>query len=446
MRWMTDHCSILAKLDPCLDEIGHVIGLCSFGGGSQPSGSTTTTSTSAPWAGQQPYLTTGFQGAENLYQGAGPQYYPGTTVAPTTDAQTQAINSQENMATSGAPVTLANAAAGANTAIENGQYLNSNPTNSMLTPYTSGSMLYANNPYFQSMANTTAASITPQLESQFTAGGAMNSPGAAYATSQGLSDAIGNLAYTNYQQGQQNQLAATSQVGGNYNTGLGQMTAGLYATPGTQSALYTNPAEEYSAGATAQGLNQNQINAQIQQWNYNQTLPYQQLASYLGDVTGNYGASTSTTNPYFENSTANALGVGSGVLGALGAINNLTTAPGGGGSSGIIGGAISSLFSDPRLKKIKGLYGGALEIVENIPVHTARYKDEQKAADRPMIMATDVEKVLPHAVREEPVTIAEKAGVPKGLYSVIDGRDLFPVLIGSIQELNAKLNQLKKAA
>ena len=49
-------------------------GLCRFGGGSQ-SGSTTTVQKSDPWSGQQPYLTFGFNEAQNLFDSATPQYF-----------------------------------------------------------------------------------------------------------------------------------------------------------------------------------------------------------------------------------------------------------------------------------------------------------------------------------------------------------------------------------
>ena len=53
------------------------------GGGSSGGGGGTQTITKAdPWSGQQPFLTTGFEAAENRYNANQPNFFPGNTVAP----------------------------------------------------------------------------------------------------------------------------------------------------------------------------------------------------------------------------------------------------------------------------------------------------------------------------------------------------------------------------
>ena len=51
-------------------------------GGSGGSTSTQTVQKADPWAGQQPFLSTGFEAAENRYNSDQPNFYPGNTVAP----------------------------------------------------------------------------------------------------------------------------------------------------------------------------------------------------------------------------------------------------------------------------------------------------------------------------------------------------------------------------
>lgn len=68
------------------------------GGGSQ-----TSTQESNPWVGQQPYLRDLFREAQGLYQQGPQEFYPGTTVAPFSPHQQQAMDLMTNRALSGSP-------------------------------------------------------------------------------------------------------------------------------------------------------------------------------------------------------------------------------------------------------------------------------------------------------------------------------------------------------
>ena len=252
-----------------------------FGGGG--GGTTTSNTVSTPWSGQQPYLSQTYQQAQNLYQNPSdyPQLYPGATsgseVAQLNPTQINAITQAGNLS-------------GGNSALQS--------ANSSLTNYNNGSMLSANNPYFQNMADTVRAQVQPQLTSSFNAGNDMNNPGAAFGVSQGLNNAIGNLAYENYNQQSQNQLTAAQDSSAN---NLSEIAANSNAQ---------------TAGGTAQNTAQNTINSQVQGYNYNQTLPYQMLDQYAGMIAGSPGGSTSTTSPYFSNTGANLLQAGTGIGGS----------------------------------------------------------------------------------------------------------------------------------
>jgi hypothetical protein len=52
------------------------------GGGGGGGQSTNTVQKADPWAGQQPFLTSGFEAAENRYNSDQPNFFPGNTVAP----------------------------------------------------------------------------------------------------------------------------------------------------------------------------------------------------------------------------------------------------------------------------------------------------------------------------------------------------------------------------
>jgi len=158
-----------------------------FGGGGGGGTTTSTTNTvSNPWSGQQPFLTQQYQAAQNLYNNPSdyPQLFPGATsgseVAPLNNQEQSSIN---NLYSAGTYSPLLNSTANAQNYILNGGFLNQG------------------NPYQQAELGSLAASVTPQIESQFTQGNSMNNPAAAYATAQGLGAAEAPLLAQNYNAG-----------------------------------------------------------------------------------------------------------------------------------------------------------------------------------------------------------------------------------------------------
>lgn len=239
-----------------------------FGGGAGSGGST---SDSSPWTGQQPFLTDTFSQAQNLQNTYTPQYYgySGTagsdptqtgqsTVAPLNSQETGAINQIGNLGLNGT-----------NTL---------NSANNAINQYADGSMLSANNPYFQSVTNQIQSSLTPGLMSAFTQGSTDN-PNIAFAASQGLGNAVGNAASQNYETQTGNQLNAASQAQNLYNTQLSGANAAL------------------TAGQAGQTQAQNELTNNVNAFNYYQQLPYTQLNNYANLVQGQYGQATTTTSP-----------------------------------------------------------------------------------------------------------------------------------------------------
>jgi hypothetical protein len=116
-----------------------------FGSESTPS---TTTSSSAPWSGQQPYLSSLFGQAQNLATNYQPQYYSGGTYAP--------LNNQQNY--------LANIAEGRGAAGGGGalQAANNTAFNTQQAPYTADTQgtFNAANPTLASIASGTPLQAT----------------------------------------------------------------------------------------------------------------------------------------------------------------------------------------------------------------------------------------------------------------------------------------------
>jgi hypothetical protein len=252
-------------------------------------GGTNTVSTSIP-SQFVPYYTEALGQGQTLDQTGGPQYYPGQTVAPLNQLQGQALTDVQQ--TASAP----NASQGAQAANEF---------------ETSGALLNpASNPYLQGTYTQAADQVQNSLASQF-AGSGRNIIGSAPVQS----DELNNL--------------ATQLYGGQYDTGLNAMTQSSALAPSIDAGTYLPSQALLSAGAGLQGQTQNLINANQNEWNYNQTLPYNQLSWYsslLGQNTSPFSSSSqsSSGNPW---QTA----VGGGLLGL--------DAYGAASSAGLLGGA-----------------------------------------------------------------------------------------------------------
>jgi hypothetical protein len=309
----------------------------------QPSGVTTTSTNQEPWAAQQPYLQGALLSAGDLYQNWVPQYFPNQTLAPPNQFEQQGNYDLASVGSrlwpyAATPLAFSNG-------LVQGGYAQTDPalqrlanfadTNAgtggpganTLQSFASGSQT---NPFLDSVAQSTLASIVPSIQKQFIEGGGLSSPQAAYATSQGATAALAPVLSSAFQQEQQNQLGAAGQLaqnqlagqgqqisaatglGNQYATELQRMIQGTALFPQTLQSLLVGPEAERQAGTAQRGLEQASINDAIQRWNYQQTLPYQRLNEFIGEISGNYGGTSQTRNPYYTNTGANALGGGLG--------------------------------------------------------------------------------------------------------------------------------------
>jgi hypothetical protein len=160
-------------------------------------GTETITSTSAPWAPLQPFLQSGFQRAEDLYQTGGPQYFPDSTVAQFGDTTNQALGMYKGIAGQGNPITA--------------------PAQNMLAGTLGGDYLDPNsNPYLQGMYDDAAGAVTrnyqeavaPGIQAQFANSGRANSGLVNNALDQSrdtLSRNLGGMAANLYGQNYQNE-------------------------------------------------------------------------------------------------------------------------------------------------------------------------------------------------------------------------------------------------
>ena len=259
------------------------------GGGDSgtPTTSQTVTSTSAPWSGQQPYLSFGFQQAQDLYNQGGPQYYSGATLAPISDETNRALALQAQRALRGSPLTAAAQAGALGTA--------------------QGDYLSAGNPYLQNMFGSIANTVTPSVTGAFEGAGRYGSGAYAHALSDALSNTAGNLAYQNYSNERGNMLQADA------------------LAPTLANQDYGDIGQLAAVGDARQQLAQQGINSAVDRYNYDQNLPYNTLANYMKMVQGNYGSSSTQTTQNYANPIAGALGLGKSSLDPFGIAGNIAT-------------------------------------------------------------------------------------------------------------------------
>lgn len=292
-----------------------------FGGGSSQPSTTSQTSTTQPWPGQIPYLQGG-PGVTGVFPAAGalyndpskwPQYFPGSTYAGLNPTQQQFISGTErygaNMGNSGinaANSTLANTLSPGYTS---GSAPGMDATNKYLTSTINGANL---NPFtapgFQNVINGTLANVIPATSSSFINGGRADSGLAQAAQTAAATNAVGSLANQNYLAEQGLQQGAAGQAANNFLTQQGNQIKGASIAPIIDQTQLGDISAGLGAAGQTQQDSQNQINALMSQWNYNQALPFNMLGQYQNYVGGTgYGGSTTgqSTTPYYSNTMSN---------------------------------------------------------------------------------------------------------------------------------------------
>lgn len=236
------------------------------GGGSSTSGQSVATTSSTPWASQQPYLQQGYKSALTNLQ-TPKQYFPGSTVVPFSGQTEQALQGIEGLATQGNPVNQA--AVGNLQQTLSGQFLD--PTQ---------------NPAFQKAA----MGIGAQVGGAFGGAGRYGSGAMANQEREALTD----LAAKTYGAERQNQMQALS------------------LAPQVSPLLYGDMERLAQVG----GLREQQAGAQLQdeisRFNFGQNERDQALARYMAMVAGGSpGSTTTTTTPIYSNPWATGLGLAS---------------------------------------------------------------------------------------------------------------------------------------
>ncbi|MBF0171537.1 MAG: hypothetical protein HQK87_10710 [Nitrospinae bacterium] len=266
------------------------------GGGS--SGTQTTVQKADPWEGVQPYLTSAYETASNLYgpESTGPALYEGQYTVDPDPLRTQAQDYQQWWATSQLPQNISDI----NTAY--GRLLNAPNVE--------------NNPWLQGAANAAIQPIMQQYQENILPGirsGAMQS-GQYGGSRQGVAEGIAA--------GRTSQAIGdtTSRIYADaYNQGMESLAKGLSFSP-TFLDIGMKPASSlYDLATQKENIAQTDLNEAIKRWEYEQGLPYNQLNDYLALLNGAQGG-TSTSN---TTGTQPNYGGGDSTLGTIGGLLSL---------------------------------------------------------------------------------------------------------------------------
>jgi hypothetical protein len=272
------------------------------------SGSNTTTqsSSSEPWSGQQPALKKGLAGAENLYDaGIGQQVYEGSTVIPFADQTTQGFNAIEG-----------NAAANMNGQGLSGQYqgiIDNGGYNaaqqgamSQMQQAASG---YQNDPTYQAYRQNTLNDVSNSVNEAMSGAGRYGSAAHTGALADQLS-AAGS---------QMDMQQLSRQDAANQNLfNMGQAGQGNLATA---YAGMGQPAQDLmQVGGAYEDLATRTKNDELRIFDEAQNKPWENLGRLNAVATGagNYGSSTTTAQGPSANPFMQAAGAGLSLAGLFG--------------------------------------------------------------------------------------------------------------------------------
>ena len=240
-----------------------------YGGGSGGGGGQTSKTTNELDPTVRPFVEYGLGEAKNLYQTAGPDYFPGQTYVGPSAQTTSALGLAGARAAAGNPLLPA----------AQRQQLGS----------IQGDYLSAGNPYFtQALAGPTQQATQAYNDAIKAAQGGASMAGrygsgasadiqnrAANTLATTLANKYGDLAYANYagERGMQNQAAMNA--------------------PALAQADYGDIQQLLNVGKTQEDYSKTALQADIDKFNFEQNKPYQKLSAYLGAA---YGAPTGTVS------------------------------------------------------------------------------------------------------------------------------------------------------
>lgn len=285
---------------------------------------TKTTQKSEPWGPQAPYLKYGMDEATRLYQSAGPQYYPGSTVAGFSPTQQQAQQLGTQRALGGSQA-MKNAQGFSNSVLSGG-FSGDAGARGYVNDVMGGKYLNSD-PYSDQVFQNIQSKVLPSVNSQFMGSGRYGSDSHAGTMTTDLTNAYAPYASQQYQQGLDRMGQAASMAQNMYNTDVANRFGAAGMAPTFAANDWTDINALSNIGGQQQQLGQQELNDAAARWQYYQQLPYDKLGQYMNNIGGNYGGTvvgkTQTPQPsMFSQIAGGSLGLlGSAASGGM--FNNM---------------------------------------------------------------------------------------------------------------------------
>ncbi len=222
--------------------------------------------------------------ARNLYQQGGPRYFPGQTYVNPAAETNDALSATAQKARSMQPMVTGMGAELGKTI--GGDYLNANP----YLDATYGRAARAVERNFNE-------SVMPGVNSTFSLAGRYGSNAHRTAMDQAtdsLGRSLGEMASDIY--------------GANYANERGKQIQAMALAPSTMGAMFMPEQQLAGVGASREDIASLPLQEQIARFNFEQQAPANNLAQYLQFVSGNYGGTSTQTQPLYRNPYAGALG------------------------------------------------------------------------------------------------------------------------------------------
>lgn len=233
---------------------------------------------SAPWSGQQPYLSSLWASAGQNYN-TPKQFYPNATYVPASNQTEAGLSQTEQLAQQGGQLTPA--ATAQNLRTINGEFLT------------------RQNPEFAGMVQNAFNAARPSIDGAYASAGRGISGARDYALADTWANAVTNLAGQNYQNERGLQSQAISQA------------------PQLDAARFADAQQLMGVGQAREGYANSALQDSIARFNFSQNERDQALARYAAMVQGGqFGGSQTQSIP----TTSNPLLTGLGTAGTLASI------------------------------------------------------------------------------------------------------------------------------
>tara|TARA_R110000822_G_scaffold4905_1_gene21206 strand:- start:4499 stop:5305 length:807 start_codon:yes stop_codon:yes gene_type:complete len=236
-----------------------------------PSGSSTVVNTSEPSALHQEFLRPGMEAALQEGLNSPQSYFPNSTVVPFSNQSEAALGGIEQRALAGNPL---DAAAQQQTMSNiQGDYVNQG------------------NPNLGGVMDRIQNTVRPGIDSQFANSGRYGSGAHQESMTRAFADAAAPYAFQNYENERGRQEASTAMA------------------PAMAQTDYNDLDRMAGVGAQRENLAGQQVQDQINRFNFGQQEPQSRISSYLGNINAaNLGSNSTATTPTFNNRGAGIAG------------------------------------------------------------------------------------------------------------------------------------------